>query len=347
MPTIDESEFKKILSSGDFGTLYYICGDEKMLVSHYTNKLVEKTAGKAPSEFNFHTFTDDFDVDEFAVSLQVVPFVSEYNVVVVKDLDFSEFSSTDGDRIIELISSVSGDCIVIVTFPTKSEGKQTAKDKKLKELAKKKGAVLELGKLTGAVLQKKLISWASKRNVILSRQNAAMITEYSGTDLNQLKNELEKLCAYVGSGGEITSDDIEKLVTKNLEASVFDLSKAVINHDNTKAFKVLDELFYQREEPLSILAVLSSAYVDMYRARIAIKCGCRAADLAKWFSNYKSEFRLRRIEQDCRRTSTAVLRKSINAIAQTDIAMKSTRADSRIQLELLIVKLLMTANEDR
>lgn len=347
MPMIDEGEFKKTLSSGDFGTLYYICGDEKMLVSHYTNKLVERTAGKDPSDFNFHTFTDDFDVDEFAASLQIIPFMSEYNVVVVKDLDFSEFSASDGDRITELISSVSGDSIVIVTFPTKSGDKQTPKDKKLKELAKKKGSVLELNRLTGAVLQKKLISWASKRNVVLSRQNAAMIIEYSGTDLNQLKNEIEKLCSYAGAGGEITSDDIERLVTKNLEASVFDLSKAVINHDNTKAFRVLDELFYQREEPLSILAVLSSAYVDMYRARIAIKCGYRASDLSKWFSNYKSEFRLRRIEQDCKKTSTAVLRKSIDAIAQTDISMKSTRTDSRIQLELLIVKLLMTANEDR
>ncbi len=346
MPIITESDFKKLLSGGDFTTLYYICGTEKMLVSHYTSKLVEKVAGKNPSDFNFHTFTDDFDVDELAVSLQVVPFVSEYNVVVIKDLDFADFSAADGERIIDLISSVSGDSIVIITYPTKLESKVNAKDKKLKELAKKKGSVLELNKLTGQALQKKLISWASKRNIVLSPQTANVIIEYSGTDLNALKNELEKLCSYVGEGGEITKENVDMLVTKNLESSVFDLSKAVVYHDSTTAFKVLDRLFYQREEPLSILAVLSSAYVDMYRARIAVKCGSRSADLAKWF-NYKSEYRLKHAESDSKRTSTAVLRKSIDAIAKTDIALKSTRADSRTQLELLIVKLLMIANEDR
>ncbi|MBQ3969801.1 MAG: hypothetical protein II685_04900, partial [Clostridia bacterium] len=147
MPKISENEFKKLLTSGDFGTLYYICGTEKMLVSHNTKKLVEKTAGKNPSDFNYHVFSNDFDVDEFAVSLQVVPFVSEYNVVVVKDLDFSEFSSSDGDRIIDLISNVSGETIVILTYPTKPEEKTTAKDKKLKTLSAKKGTVVEYNKL--------------------------------------------------------------------------------------------------------------------------------------------------------------------------------------------------------
>lgn len=346
MAATTEAQFKKDLSGSDFDTLYCICGTEKLLVSHYTSKLVEKTAGKEPSDFNFHKFTDDFDVDELAVAIQVVPFVSEYNVVLIKDLDFADFSPTDGDRIVELLKSASGDTIIILSYPTKADLKTHPKDRKLKDIFKKKGTLLELNKLTAQALQKKLVSWASKRNITLTPQLAAVIIEYSGTDLNLLKNELEKLCAYVGEGGEITRGDIDALTTRNLESSVFDLSKAVIAHDSTSAFRILDTLFYQREEPISILAVLSSAYVDMYRARIAVKCGYNSSDMAKWF-NYKSEYRLRCAERDSKRTSTAVLRKSIDAIAETDIAMKSTSTNSRTQLELLIVKLLMTANEDR
>ena len=346
MPIISESEFRKILSGRDFGTLYYICGTEKMLVTHNTKKLIDKVAGSEPSEFNYHIFTNDFDVDEFAAALQIVPFMSEFNVIVVKDLDFADFSPTQGDKIIELVSNVSGDTVVIFTFPTKLDSKTNAKDKKLKTLANKKGTVLELNKLTVGNLQKKLVTWASKRNVVLSSNVAGIIIDYCGNDLTALKNELEKLCAYVGDGGEIKREHVDKLVTKNLESSIFDLSKAVINHDGTTAFKVLDRLIYQKEEPISILAVLATAYVDMYRARIAIKCGSRSTDLAKWFT-YKSEYRLNQAENNSRRTSTAVLRKSINAITETDILLKSTRTDDRIQLELLIVKLLMIANEDR
>ncbi len=346
MPTMSESEFRKVLGGRDFGTLYYICGTEKMLVSNNTKKLIEKVAGKEPSDFNFHTFENGFDIDEMAVALQIVPFSSEYNVVVIKDLDMADFSSADGDRIIELISAVSGDTVVILTFPTKQEEKLSPKDKKLKTLSNKKGTVVELNTLTVSNLQKKLVSWASKRNVLLNMREAGIIIDYCGKDLNSLKNELEKLCAYVGEGGEIRKEHIDMLVTKNLESSIFDVSKALISHDSTTAFKVIDRLMYQREEPLSILGVLATTYVDMYRARIAIKCGSRSTDLSKWFT-YKSEYRLRQAENNSRKTSTAVLRKSIDAITETDIRLKSTRADARVQLELLIVKLLMIANEDR
>lgn len=349
MPQVNEQEFKKILSSGEYGNLFYICGSEKMLVSHYTNRLIEKTAGKKPSDFNFHIFTDDFDINEFASALQTIPFTSEYNVTVVRDLNFSDFSSSDGDKILELVKNVSDDSIVIFTYPTsiqKARSSLTGKEKKLAELAIQKGFLLELNKLTAAALQKKLISWAGKRNITLSPKNAELIINYSGTDLNLLKNELEKLCEYVGMGGEITENEIDMLVTKNIEAGIYDLSRAVLSGDAAKAFKIVDRLIYQKEEIISILAVLSSSYINMYRARIALKCGYPVSDLMKLFPGaYKNARALGFIERDCRRVNTAILRKSLDAIAQTDIALKSTRADDRIQLERLIVKLMMIVSE--
>ena len=43
--------------------------------------------------------------------------------------------------------------------------------------------------------------------------------------------------------------------------------------DYSKAYALLDLLMAQREEPYTILAVLSSAYIDMYRVRAAIEAG--------------------------------------------------------------------------
>ena len=350
MPAITEADFKKILSRGDFGTLYYLCGDEKMLVAHYTKLLVEKTAGKTPDDFNYHVFTEAFSVDEFEAASQMIPFTSDCNVVVVKDLDFSEFSSDEASRILDIVSNVAGDTVMILTFPTKTEkggeeGKGiNAKDKKLKTIASKKGTIVEFKKLTPAAVKSKLVSWASKRNVVLSPKMADILVEYCGTDLNRLRAELYKLCAYAGDGGEIKKEDIDALVTRDLESRIFDLSNAVINRRAAEAFKVLDRLLYNKEDEIRIISVLASSYVNIYRARMAIKSGARTAELKKWFTY--SDAQLRYAERDSRNTTTAALRKSINAIAQTDMALKSTRTSKRLLLELLIEKLLIIASED-
>ncbi len=349
MPNVTESDLKKIISRGDFGTLYYLYGDEKMLVAHYTKLLVEKTAGKQPDDFNYHVFTDAFSVNEFEAAAQMVPFTSDHNVVVVKDIDFSNFSSDECSKILDIVDKVAGDTVMILTFPTKTDdGKESsgkARDTKLKNIAVKRGTVVEFKKLTASSVKTKIISWASKRSVVLSPQNADLIVEYCGTDLNRLRSELEKLCAFTGEGGEITRDAIEGLVTRDLESRVFDLSNAVINRRGAEAFRVLDRLLYNREEELMIVSVLASSYVNIYRARIAIKSGARTTELKKWFKY--SDAQLRYAERDSRSTTTAALRKSINAIAETDMAMKSTRTSKRLLLELLIEKLLIIASEDR
>ncbi|MBQ1388425.1 MAG: DNA polymerase III subunit delta [Clostridia bacterium] len=351
MPNIGEADFKKILSRGDFGTLYYLCGDEKLLVSHYTEKLIAKTAGKKPDEFNYHEFTGVINVDEFEAAAQMIPFTADYNVVVVKDLDMTALKPNEASKLLDTVSHVAGDTIIIFTFPTKPDknenGKASggAKDAKLKELVQKKGTVVEYKKLTAAAVKTKLSAWASKRGVVLSPKSADMLIEYVGVDLNRLRMELSKLCSYCGDNGEITEDIVDMLVTRDLESRIYDLSNAVINNKAAQAFRVLDTLLYNREDELRIMAALASSYVNIYRVRMAIKSGARTAELKKWFKY--SDAQLRYAERDSRASTTAALRRSINAIAETDIAMKSTRTSKRLLLEILIQKLLMISSEER
>ncbi len=351
MPIIGEADFKKILSRGDFGTLYYLCGDEKMLVAHYTDLLVAKTAGKKPDDFNYHEFTGDFKVEEFEAAAQMIPFTADYNVVVVKDLDMTMLKSDESSKILDTVSQAAGDTVMIFTFPTKpekNEGVKAAggsKDAKLKSLIQTKGTVVEFKKLTPAAVKTKLISWASKRSVVLPQKSADLLIEYVGVDLNRLRSELSKLCSYCGDGGEITEDAVKLLVTRDLESRIYDLSNAVISHRAAQAFKVLDTLLYNREDELKIMSALASSYVNIYRVRMAVKSGARSAELKKWFKY--SDAQLRYAERDSRMTTTAALRRSINEIAKTDIAMKSTRTSKRLLLELLIEKLLIISSEGR
>ena len=132
------------------------------------------------------------------------------------------------------------------------------------------------------------------------------MVERSGDDLNLLLNELDKLCALAGEG-EITRQHIETAGMRNLEASVFDLAKAILQGQYERAYGIIYRLMDQREEPVSVLSVLSSAYADLYRAKVAAAGGVPAASLSADFQYRGREFRLRNAARDCARLSLPVL----------------------------------------
>lgn len=119
------------------------------------------------------------------------------------------------------------------------------------------------------------------------------------------------------------------------------MSKYVVTGDCDNAYRQLDQLFYQREEPISILAVLSSTYVDMYRVRAVIESGGKAQDAAGIYDYKRKEFRLNQAERYAKKLPTQALRDSLSVLAETDELMKSTPRDNALLLQELIAKLLM------
>ena len=167
----------------------------------------------------------------------------------------------------------------------------------------------------------------------------------SCSDLNALTNEIQKLCAFAG-GGEITGDQIEEIVTKNMETTVFLLSNALVRGDYSKAYTLLDLLISQGEKPITILSVLSGAYIDMYRVRAAIESGKTSRAPAE-YGDYKGrDFRLKYAERDMRDLSLEVLRESIALLLDCDLSLKLSSGDAmdRIVLEKLFSKLLYAAH---
>ena len=91
--------------------------------------------------------------------------------------------------------------------------------------------------------------------------------------METLVRETDKLISYRVQG-EITRADVELVTHKSLEASIFDLSKALLGSGGrTRAFQILNDLFTQREEPTRVLSVLSGAFIDLYRAKAAHNAG--------------------------------------------------------------------------
>lgn len=347
MPVLDEAGLKKQLDQNDLQNLYVLYGDEKYLVNRAAKRLIKKAAGTAFLEFNLNELTNQTAVDRIAESAEALPLMSERKCTAVSDFNIEEKDKTELSKLEELISSIPESTTLVFHFPTLTgESMKTAKFKKFLKSAAKYGVVTEFGRRTPAELQKVLIKDAQKAGCVLSKQNAAKLVEYAGNDLKALLNENAKLCAYA-AGGEITSDMIESMVSKSIETTVFILSNALLAGNYEKAYQHMDQLFQTKAEPIVIVAVLGSAYTDMYRVRASVESGKGTKGPASYGEYRGKEFRLSKAEKSARGISEEGLRKSLSILLETDALLKSSRISPRILLDEMIAKLLLAAKGEK
>lgn len=342
----NETELKKQLNSGDFKRIYFLYGDEKALVKKYSVMAVEKIMGKEPPEFNMHVFDGEASPDDIYAALGMVPFLSDLNMVVVKNMDFDSLKADYTSKMTEILKSVPDTSVLLFEMSSVDINlKKSQKFKKVYDLISKspEGVVTEFEYRTPAVLSKQLAARAGKLGCSLSVALAGRIVDLCGTDLNRLNNELSKLAAYA-DGKEITPEMVELLVAPNIESNIYNLADSIVRRNSDGALKLLKGLFYQRVEANTIAANLAAAYTDFYRARVCAESGEPVSAAAEIFNYGKRAFVLGKAQTKTSKLSTEALRDSLEEIVKTSSAMRTVTADDKILTEKLVVKLLSIAS---
>ncbi len=342
MAKCNEQMLKEQLKSQNYSNAYLIYGEESYLKEFYISQLKKKLVDPAFEAFNFHQFEGkDVTLDDILKDAQMLPMMSEYNFVLVRDYAV-EKSKSDLKLLEEFLSDVPESTIIIFLYESIQPDLKSAGFKKMISAFDKAGTVVNLEKRSESDVAALLVSGAKKRGSAMNINNAKYLISVSGNDMKTLLNELDKL-AYFSKGSEITKDIIDNMATKCLQARVYDLSKAVVSGNADDAFSVADTLFGMKEDPILLLAVIGGVYVDMYRVKCAKTAGQGYDDVARHY-NYKGrEFALRNASRDCARLTEEQLRKSLDDIIETDIKLKSTALDSKLLIEELIAKLILTA----
>ena len=340
-----ETELKKSLKDAPLKPVYFLYGEESYLCSHYAGVLMKTAVGEAElGEFNLQKFDgQDCSLDAIEEAAEALPLMAERKCVVVRDYDAAAGGATVQERLLALVSNPPDTCVLIFWQDAVTPDlKKNAKWKAFAAAIEKSGACVYFPHKTTAETVKLLCAGATRRGSMMRPETARLLIEQCGDDLNLLLSELDKLSALAGDG-EITREHVLTAGTRNLEASVFDLAKALLQNNYERAYGIIHRLFAQREDPIAVLAALSNAYADLYRAKVAAQAGVPADSLAADFGYRGKEFRLRNAARDCARLPLGVLRQSLEVLAQADETMKSTRMDKRVVLEQTAARLIVLA----
>lgn len=343
----NESELKKHLNEGRFKNLYLVFGEEKMLVKRSADLILKKISGGELNDFNYHEFSDETDIAGISVSADIVPFMTERNILKLTDFNIDKMPADDFKALMQILGHLPETTVVLIDMPTVDLTSKGAKAqfKKLIALAEQDGVCVELGHRTGLALERDLCKWAKAGGCTMTELTAHKLILYVGEDLNTLNNEMKKLTAYA-DGGDITPEMIDLLVHKNAEASIYDLFGYIIDSDTDRVMQALSVLFYEQVSGMTICSVLSNAYLDAYRARVGSEAGKSSAQIGTDFSYKGRAWVLDKIKRQISRVTTAALRRSIDALVLVQTRLVTEPVDERTEVERLACELVLIA-EDR
>lgn len=335
-----EESLKKSLDSGQILSVYLLFGEEAYLKKNYCDKITAKITDK-DDIFAYSKFSFNCDLQDVYDAVMQIPITSDRKCVVLEDYDFEHCSKSDFDRLCDLVSEVPDTATLIIRFDAiEVESKKNNKLNKLVSAIEKNGGIaVKLDSRKPPELAKMLTAGALKRGCKMDLNTAKYLIETAGSDINLLQNELLKLCAFA-TKGTITKQTVDLVSVKTVEASVYNLSKNILDCNVEQSLSTLSELYFMRIEPMIILYAMSGIYIDMFRVYSAKASGCSLDSVKQNYSYKGREFLLDKAALNLRNFDFKKLSLSLKAIAKADNSLKSFGADDRIILEELIIRLI-------
>lgn len=342
---LTENELKLQLKSGNLAPCYMIFGEEHYLIRNYVEKAVSVAVDSFP-EFNIGRFDGKTPIQEVYDAVQSFPMMAPRKAVTLCDYPFDKVPAAESNKLLEMLSDMPATTVLVLWFETVEINHKKPGDKfskLIKAVREAGGEVCYLGRKQESEIMKMLQSGAARRKCRMDATTARYMIETCSDDLGTLINELEKLCLYIGEDGNITRETVDKVCSRSVEASVYNVSKAVLRGDLQGACRLLDDLFYMNTDPQYILTFLSSAYIDIYRCFAARSKGQRNEVIAREFGYGNLAFRLNDAERNMRKFSEKQITESLKCLAKCDKAVKGSRFDGRTALEKTLVELTVIA----
>ena len=343
MPLLEEDGFARLLKSELQQNLFFIFGDDSYLKDHYCDKLVSKTVDESMKMFNFHVYQDDeTDLDEIFADAENLPMMAEKTCLLVRNYPLHELKKEQLADFEKKLADVPETTVMIFFYNTLNVEYHVKKSTKWNNIIKlfiQYGQAVQLNHRSPGQIAAMLVKRARDRNAEIAQPEALYFVECIGEDMQTLLNEFNKLCSY-SEGRPITREMIDATAVKSVEASVFDISEALFNGNADKAFATANELLRQKTELQPMLGALASAYVDIYRYKVALNAGRGYTDFAESFGyTGKYSYRFNKIASFARKSGIGAIRQAIEILSEADVRSKSTKADPQILMTETIAKL--------
>ena len=257
-----------------------IYGEVPELVEKKSNELTHSFLNEDKDDFNYVKYnlyeTDMSTVIEEALTM---PFISEKKVIVVKNSfiftgeKVNKDITPNNEQVIEFLEKYDGENLVILVI--------TDERKKLTKSLKKSSKLSKVDQMS----EEEIKSWIQNQiheNYKDIKQDALnLFIELTGVNFNIVSQELDKISLFLGDRTTITKNDVSLIINRSLEQNVFLLTEFIQKNQKDKAIQLVKDLIIMKEEPIKLLALITSNYRLYYQCKILAQKGYSGGKLLR------------------------------------------------------------------
>jgi DNA polymerase-3 subunit delta len=212
-----------------FKPVYFLAGEEPYFIDIISDYIEEKVLSEADKAFNqIIVYGDDTNIAAVIDTARRFPMMASHQVVIVKEAQ----SLKKIDDLAIYLEKPLQSTILVFCYKYKSLDKRT----KLYKMLESSAVYFDSPRLRDYQIPAWIESYLMKRGIKTEPSASAMLTEYLGTDLHKIANELEKLIITLPAGKPvITNALIEKNIGISKDYNNFELQKAVGERNILKA----------------------------------------------------------------------------------------------------------------
>lgn len=345
----NEKQLWNSIKNKDIGCLYLFYGPEEYLKRNYTEQIEKALLSEEFALMNKVVLEGKITPAAIIDNCETLPLFSDRRIVVVKNSGLfkggkkakekgtntgnraSGSAKRKGDELADFLSAVPKHvCLIFL---------ETEIDKRVKyvDLVKTNGLIVEFDYRKSDELTKWVMRRVAELGYETDPQTAAMIVEYCEISMDDILNEIIKLCSYAGDRRRITGSDVEKVCIKSVKSRVFDLTDAIGAKQTAKALMLLNDMEVLKEPMPKVMYMISRQFRQLVQVKLMLRDGASQAEIASYFKLYP--FIAGKLIKQAKSFSQEKLEQAVSTGLELDLAIKTGRLDNKTAVELMIIGL--------
>lgn len=317
------------IKQNNFKQVYLLHGEERYLRRQYKDKLMHALSNDGDT-MNTHVFEGkDIPIGEVIDLAETLPFLAEHRVILISD---SGLFSSGGEKMAEYLSSPNESTIFI--FNESSIDKRS----KLFKAVQSKGYVAEFGVQDENTLKRWIAGVLAREGKKITENTVQLLISKTGTDMDNIHMELEKLICYSMGREVITNEDVEAICTTRISNHIFDMINAIAERQKSRALTLYYDLLALKEPPMRILFLIARQCNILLQVKELKSKGHDNKTIASKIG--VPPFIVQKHINQAAKFKTSSLQRAVTQCVEAEEAVKQGRMNDRMSVEILIMTVL-------